>query len=77
MAGKIDDKLASLGIVLPTTTAPLANYVPARRHGSQVYVSGQVPAEGGKDKFAAACVPSTSSPSSRRRWTVISTASSA
>lgn len=51
MAGKIEDKLASLGIVLPATTAPLANYVPARRNGSQIYVSGQVPAEGGKDKF--------------------------
>lgn len=51
MAGKIEDKLASLGIVLPVTTAPLANYVPARRHGGQVYISGQVPAEGGKDKF--------------------------
>lgn len=51
MAGKIEDKLASLGIVLPATTAPLANYVPARRHGGQVYISGQVPAEGGKDKF--------------------------
>jgi len=51
MAGKIEDKLASLGIVLPAMTAPLANYVPARRHGGQVYISGQVPAEGGKDKF--------------------------
>ncbi|MCX8572996.1 MULTISPECIES: RidA family protein [Hyphomicrobiales] len=51
MAGKIEDKLASLGILLPATTAPLANYVPARRHGGQVYISGQVPAEGGKDKF--------------------------
>ncbi len=51
MVRKIDDKLASLGIVLPAMAAPLANYVPARRHGSQVYVSGQVPAEGGKDKF--------------------------
>ena len=51
MAGKIDNKLASLGIVLPAITAPRANYVPARRQGNQVYISGQVPAEGGKDKF--------------------------
>ena len=51
MAGKIEDKLAGLGIVLPAMAAPLANYVPARRHGSQIYISGQVPAEAGKDKF--------------------------
>ncbi|MFU0505546.1 RidA family protein [Pseudaminobacter sp. NGMCC 1.201702] len=51
MAGKIENKLASLGIMLPATTAPLANYLPARRHGDQIYISGQVPAEGGKDVF--------------------------
>lgn len=51
MAGKIDAKLASLGIALPQTTAPKANYVAARRLGGQIYISGQVPSQGGVDQF--------------------------
>lgn len=51
MVGRIDSNLARLGISLPATSAPAANYVPARRTGGQVYISGQVPAEGGKDKY--------------------------
>ncbi|EKF17474.1 RidA family protein [Nitratireductor pacificus] len=49
--GKIDDKLASLGITLPATVAPAANYVPARRLGTQVFISGQVPSRDGKDLY--------------------------
>ncbi|MGO4833243.1 RidA family protein, partial [Rhizobiaceae sp. 2RAB30] len=51
MAGKFEQRLAELGIKLPDSVPPAANYVPARRIGNQVYISGQVPAEGGKDKF--------------------------
>lgn len=36
-------RLEELGIVLPSVAAPLAAYVPARRTGSLVYTSGQLP----------------------------------
>ncbi|RSM75532.1 RidA family protein [Kibdelosporangium aridum] len=36
-------KLAELGIQLPTVAAPVAAYVPAVQSGSHVYVSGQLP----------------------------------
>ena len=48
MAGRIDAKLAELGIILPSPMAPVANYVPFVRTGDLVVVSGQVPAENGK-----------------------------
>jgi enamine deaminase RidA (YjgF/YER057c/UK114 family) len=35
--------LAELGINLPPVPAPVAAYIPARRSGSFVYTSGQVP----------------------------------
>ncbi len=42
MAGKIESRLAELGIDLPTPTAPAANYVPYVISGALVFVSGQV-----------------------------------
>ena len=48
MAGKIDAKLAELGITLPTPMAPIANYVPFVINGDTVVISGQVPAVDGK-----------------------------
>jgi enamine deaminase RidA (YjgF/YER057c/UK114 family) len=36
-------RLQELGITLPAVSAPLAAYVPARRTGSLVYTSGQLP----------------------------------
>jgi enamine deaminase RidA (YjgF/YER057c/UK114 family) len=39
---KIEQRLAELGITLPTPMAPIANYVPFVRSGSLVHVSGQV-----------------------------------
>ena len=36
---------------MPDAPAPVANYVPAVRAGSMVYVSGQIPLEGGKPQF--------------------------
>ena len=48
MAGKIEAKLAELGITLPTPMAPIANYVPFVINGNTVVISGQVPAVDGK-----------------------------
>jgi enamine deaminase RidA (YjgF/YER057c/UK114 family) len=42
MSSKIDTRLAELGITLPDTPAPVANYVPFVTSGNIVYVSGQV-----------------------------------
>ena len=39
----IDDKLTELGLTLPELPAPLANYVPFKRDGDVVYLSGQGP----------------------------------
>lgn len=40
--------LESMGIVLPGVARPVAAYVPAVRTGDLVFVSGQVPVEGGR-----------------------------
>jgi enamine deaminase RidA (YjgF/YER057c/UK114 family) len=48
MAGRIETRLAELGLTLPEPMAPLANYVPYVVTGNQVYVSGQLPAVDGK-----------------------------
>jgi enamine deaminase RidA (YjgF/YER057c/UK114 family) len=48
MAGRIETKLAELGITLPQPMAPLANYVPYVVTGNLVFVSGQLPAVDGK-----------------------------
>jgi enamine deaminase RidA (YjgF/YER057c/UK114 family) len=48
MAGRIETKLAELGITLPRPMAPIANYVPYAITGNIVVVSGQVPAVDGK-----------------------------
>ena len=36
-------KLAKLGLTLPTVPTPIANYVPFKRDGNTVYLSGQGP----------------------------------
>lgn len=38
-----EDKLKELGLTLPTLPTPIANYVPFRRAGDIVYLSGQGP----------------------------------
>jgi len=48
MAGKIDAKLAELGIALPDAPAPQANYIPYVVTGNLVFVSGQVSSAGGE-----------------------------
>lgn len=42
MAGSVEQKLASLGIALPTPAAPVANYVAFVKSGNQLAVSGQL-----------------------------------
>ncbi len=46
--GRIDARLAELGIVLPTPMAPVANYVPFVITGDLVVISGQLPMQDGK-----------------------------
>ena len=41
--GRVDDRLADLGLSLPDVAAPLAAYVPAVTTGSLVFTSGQLP----------------------------------
>ncbi len=48
MPGKIEAKLAELGITLPRPMAPIANYVPYVVADGLVVVSGQVPAVDGR-----------------------------
>jgi enamine deaminase RidA (YjgF/YER057c/UK114 family) len=50
MAGQIDARLKDLGITLPEPAAPVANYVAAVKTGNLIFVSGQVPVEGGEFK---------------------------
>jgi enamine deaminase RidA (YjgF/YER057c/UK114 family) len=42
----IDARLAELGVTLPDTPAPAANYVPFVRTGNLLYVSGQISRNG-------------------------------
>jgi enamine deaminase RidA (YjgF/YER057c/UK114 family) len=51
MSGKIEAKLAELGIELPQATAPIANYVPYTVSGNLVVVSGQVSVRNGKAEY--------------------------
>ncbi|BDI21524.1 RidA family protein [Herbiconiux sp. L3-i23] len=41
--GRVDSRLAELGLVLPEVAAPVAAYVPAVISGNLVYTSGQLP----------------------------------
>ena len=38
-----EQKLTELGLTLPPTSAPVANYVPAVRSGSLIFLSGHIP----------------------------------
>jgi enamine deaminase RidA (YjgF/YER057c/UK114 family) len=51
MAGRIEQRLTELGIVLPTPAAPIANYVPFSVTGKLVVISGQIPLRDGVVAF--------------------------
>ncbi len=51
MTGKIDTRLAELGITLPTPASPAANYVPFTISQNTVYISGQVTMWDGELKY--------------------------
>ncbi len=51
MAGQIDARLEELGIEVPQPAVPVANYVGYVVTGNLIFVSGQVPVEGGEFKF--------------------------
>ncbi|MGE0755104.1 MAG: RidA family protein [Alphaproteobacteria bacterium] len=48
MNNPVDKKLAELGITLPVSSAPAANYIPFVKAGNLVFISGQVPVKEGK-----------------------------
>ncbi|MFC0409080.1 RidA family protein [Roseomonas elaeocarpi] len=48
MTGRIEARLAELGLALPETAKPLANYVPAVVVPGLLVVSGQIPMENGR-----------------------------
>ena len=54
----IQDRLSDLGIILPDPPKPVASYVPARRSGVLLHVSGQLPFRGG-ELLATGPVPSS------------------
>ncbi|MFM9889347.1 MAG: RidA family protein [Rickettsiales bacterium] len=48
---EIINKLKEMNIILPEVSLPAANYVPCMIAGTTLYVSGQLPMEGGKPQF--------------------------
>jgi enamine deaminase RidA (YjgF/YER057c/UK114 family) len=48
MVGEIEARLKALDLSLPEVTAPLANYVPFLHLNGQLFISGQLPVEGGQ-----------------------------
>ena len=38
-----EKRLAELGVTLPATSAPVANYVPTVRSGALIYLAGHIP----------------------------------
>jgi enamine deaminase RidA (YjgF/YER057c/UK114 family) len=47
----IEDRLASLGIILPLPPAPAGSYVPVAVSHNLAFVSGQIPTEAGQVRF--------------------------
>ncbi|MBP2227077.1 enamine deaminase RidA (YjgF/YER057c/UK114 family) [Azospirillum agricola] len=51
MTGRIDARLAELGIELPQAAAPVAAYVAYTRSGNTLYISGQITVWNGERRF--------------------------
>jgi enamine deaminase RidA (YjgF/YER057c/UK114 family) len=41
--GRVEDRIISLGLVLPEVPAPLAAYIPAKKTGQVIFTAGQLP----------------------------------
>jgi enamine deaminase RidA (YjgF/YER057c/UK114 family) len=54
----IDEKLALLGITLPTPPKPAGSYIPAVKTGNLIFISGQIPMQDGRVQFKGQ-VPTT------------------
>ena len=52
MPGRIDQRLADLGIEIPSTPAPQFNYVPVQFSGHLAFVAGQVPMADGEIRYS-------------------------
>ena len=50
--GSPEEKLAELGLAVPSVAKPIAAYVPAVRSGAHVFTSGQLPMREGELMFA-------------------------
>lgn len=61
--GRITDRLAELGLELPSAPNPVAAYLPSVRTGDLLVISGQIPFDGG-ELLATGPVPSATSPES-------------
>lgn len=48
MAGRVEKKLAELGVALPEPSTPAANYIPFTVAGPLVFIAGQIPFDEGK-----------------------------
>ena len=48
---KVEEKLVSVGVVVPDVPLPLAAYVPGLISGNMVYTSGQLPMVNGQLAF--------------------------
>ena len=57
MANKLSEKLAAMKIVLPKLAGPFGAYVPVKKVGNLLYVSGQLPMKDGQ-MMASGQVPS-------------------
>ena len=51
MSGIIDARLEELRVVLPSTTKPVANFVPCVQTGNLLFVSGQIPTWNGELRY--------------------------
>ena len=50
-AGRIESRLAELGLSVPMAPTPAANYIPWVRTGNLVYIAGQVPVKDGEFRW--------------------------
>ncbi len=48
---RIEQRLAELGLFIPTAPVPAANYIPWVRTGNLVYIAGQVPMKDGQFRW--------------------------